>query len=102
MRWDTTGREHFVYRVYDAAGRLLYVGCTVDPHKRFAHHRCAGEGGANYPQAKWWHLAVRAEWEYVGLDRIQAEYAEMEVIQTEEPLFNQRRFWTEPERGSAA
>lgn len=32
-------REHYVYRVFDAEGRLLYVGCTMRPAKRAKEHR---------------------------------------------------------------
>lgn len=32
-------REHFVYRYYDAAGRLLYVGCSMRPEKRLKEHK---------------------------------------------------------------
>lgn len=28
------GRPHYIYRHYDATGRLLYVGCTSNPDKR--------------------------------------------------------------------
>lgn len=36
---DPASREHFVYRIYDSAGRLLYVGCSMRPEKRWAEHR---------------------------------------------------------------
>lgn len=32
-------REHFVYRVYDKAGRLIYIGCSRRPEKRLKEHK---------------------------------------------------------------
>ncbi|WNM74454.1 G-I-Y Y-I-G endonuclease [Gordonia phage BearBQ] len=32
-------RDHFVYRLFDANERLLYVGCTRRLDKRYAEHR---------------------------------------------------------------
>ena len=32
-------RDHYVYRCFDAAGRLLYVGCSVRPLTRLREHR---------------------------------------------------------------
>lgn len=48
---DPALREHFVYRAYDAAGRLLYVGCSKQPQKRWAEHRTN--------RADWVPLAAR-------------------------------------------
>lgn len=36
---DPALREHFVYRCYDADGRLLYVGCTRRPDARWRQHK---------------------------------------------------------------
>lgn len=35
-------RTHFVYRVFDAHGLLLYVGCTARPEARWKQHRASG------------------------------------------------------------
>lgn len=32
---------HFLYRCYDADGRLLYIGCTSDVERRIEGHRSA-------------------------------------------------------------
>ena len=32
-------RSHFVYRMFDSAGRLLYIGCTKDIVRRVRSHR---------------------------------------------------------------
>ena len=31
--------SHYVYRYFDVAGNLLYVGCTNNPHRRELQHR---------------------------------------------------------------
>lgn len=36
---ERLSRPHYVYRCYDRAGRLLYLGCTYNPRKRLAEHR---------------------------------------------------------------
>lgn len=38
MSPDVEHRPHFVYRAYNATGRLLYVGCTVDLRRRWYEH----------------------------------------------------------------
>lgn len=45
---DPTRREHFVYRVYDDADRLLYIGCTNRPALRWSEHRAWSRDG--WPQ----------------------------------------------------
>lgn len=37
-------RNHFVYRYFDAAGDLLYVGCSHRPEVRLAEHRSMRPG----------------------------------------------------------
>ena len=46
-------RDHFVYTAYDAAGRVLYVGCTKDLRSRQAAHRTQSDW---YPHAARFHL----------------------------------------------
>lgn len=36
---DPSRREHFVYRCFDEHGRLIYVGCTMNPDRRRREHR---------------------------------------------------------------
>jgi predicted GIY-YIG superfamily endonuclease len=36
---DNAARQFFVYRAFDAEGRLLYVGCTNDSKRRWREHR---------------------------------------------------------------
>lgn len=38
-------REHTLYRFYDSAGVLLYVGITSSLPARIEHHRAVKEGG---------------------------------------------------------
>lgn len=36
---DSEVRDHFVYRLFDGDGNLLYVGCTKRPARRWQEHR---------------------------------------------------------------
>ncbi|RRQ26272.1 GIY-YIG nuclease family protein [Rhodococcus sp. Eu-32] len=38
---DDSVRNHFVYRAFDAEGRLLYIGCTQNLKARWQQHRFA-------------------------------------------------------------
>lgn len=67
-----------LYRHFDKAGRLLYIGIAVDPKKRESSHRCYS------PWAEDIH-EIRVEW----LDtRHSAVAAERAAIQAEKPLHN--------------
>lgn len=51
---DSTTRPAAVYRLYDAAGTLLYIGSAYDPAKRSRAHR----------DKPWWPQVVRREDEW--------------------------------------
>jgi len=71
-------RRCFVYRFFDAEGRLLYVGSTFWLRDRLSCHR------RNSP---WFELAERMESdEYVNEQT--ARFMESLAIATEAPLFN--------------
>ncbi|MFE2850607.1 GIY-YIG nuclease family protein [Streptomyces lavendulae] len=69
-----------LYRLYDRQGRLLYIGISTDPAKRFNTHR--------WDRGKPWRdriASYTAEW----LDtREEAEAAEVQAIRAELPLHN--------------
>jgi hypothetical protein len=67
-----------VYRYYDTAGRLLYVGVTGQGHWRTHEHRRA---------APWWPLVVRAEFEHFTNGVIAFEH-ETALITRLAPLYN--------------
>lgn len=69
---------HFVYRVFDQADTLLYVGCTRAPHTRFKHHRS---------QAAWYSRAHRVDWD-PHPNFLTARAAESAAIRADRPLFN--------------
>lgn len=86
-RSDPNRREHFVYRVFDDAGRLLYVGCTMRPRARLADHR------ASY--AKWLDRAASVR--MVGpTDYATARQWEREALRDEYPAYGNT-----PQRQSA-
>lgn len=74
-------RDHFVYRTFDADGRLLYVGCTRRLGKRWSEHKL--ERGRM--------VAATARCRLQGpYTRDKARAIEREAIRTESPLVN----WT--------
>lgn len=67
-----------LYRLYDWADVLLYLGISHQPDERFKQH--AGD-------KPWWHLVARRE--IVWLDnRDEALKAEAEALVDERPLYN--------------
>lgn len=67
-----------LYRFYDADGRLLYVGCTVDLARRTSEHR----------QMSWWFQMVTKTRLQVFVAEEAARAAEAVAIQEEQPAFN--------------
>lgn len=67
-----------LYRVYDAADALLYVGITNDPAERF---------GAHAFRKHWWHEAVRISLEHFD-SREACARAELAAIRSEQPRHN--------------
>jgi hypothetical protein len=68
-----------VYRYYDAAGRLLYVGATGSGYYRAHGHARSG--------AAWWPLVARGEFEHFAT-MAEAYSAELRQIVQLSPLFN--------------
>lgn len=77
---DPARREHFVYWAYDANGVLLYIGCTMQPKKRWAEH-------CGKPAAAWTrHVArFRAQGPY---NYETARRMERQAIDEHQPPFN--------------
>jgi hypothetical protein len=67
-----------LYRHFDKAGRLLYIGIAVDPAKREGEHR---------RESEWRGRIARVELEWYG-DRHAARAAERAAIAAEQPPFN--------------
>lgn len=87
----TTEAAHTLYRMFDADGRLLYVGITLDVGERFAMHR----------QGKsWWPAVAVIRLEHFAT-REDLEAAEAAVIAAEQPAYNvQREFRSSATRES--
>lgn len=75
---------HYVYRCYDADGRLLYIGCTQDLAARMAIHECDSDNPASAELVK--RIAVLEYEEYP--DRTSGLEAERNAIRDEAPLLN--------------
>lgn len=71
---------HALYRFFDAAGDLLYIGITNDPSKRFGRH------ASDKP---WWEEVDRIDLErHPSREAVLA--AEAAAIKTERPRYNVR------------
>lgn len=68
----------FVYRVYDWAGRLVYIGMTSDLCRRMSTHRA---------DSFWWPNAAQIEWEEYG-ERDAAARRESQLIAELDPPQN--------------
>jgi predicted GIY-YIG superfamily endonuclease len=69
-----------VYRFFDRAGRLLYIGITVNPPARFAAHAV---------DKPWWPEVDHSRTRLVWFDtRPEAERQEMISVRNERPLHN--------------
>lgn len=73
----------FVYRCYDADGRLLYVGCTNAPRNRMTMHR---------KDSWWWPEVTRVRY-LVFPNREKAWEQERRAILTERPRCNVKGRW---------
>lgn len=67
-----------VYRLFDKDGRLLYIGSTVDPDRRWQQHR---------RERRWWSevAGYKLDWHQ---GRSRAYKAEDAAIKAERPLYN--------------
>lgn len=75
-----------LYRLYDEAGTLLYVGQSIDWARRLGQHRA---------QQPWWDEVRRVEIERLPLDQLAD--AERAAIRAEEPLHNLVRYLPLPQ-----
>lgn len=73
-------RTHYVYRCFDAAGVLLYVGCTSDLNTRRLAHNAQS----------WWFPQAESFRVNAYLSRSRALTVEAEAIFSERPLWNVR------------
>lgn len=91
--------RHVVYRVFDATGRLIYIGRSRNLLVRVKEHRSS---------SWWWRpLASRVRIELVP-DELAAKAAEKRAIQEERPAFNcmgysdwaDRPYWTKADHAT--
>lgn len=73
-------RPTTVYRLFDEAGRLLYVGTSANPQSRWEQHA---------REKLWWSSVTRATVEWCA-SRPDALAAEREAIRSERPLHNNK------------
>lgn len=80
-------KRHYVYRHYDAAGRLLYVGCTSLPKTRPYQHKTK----------PWWPEVARTVFSS-PLSYAAGQSVEFAAIRNERPLHNRRQWGRTRER----
>lgn len=73
----TTHRRAAVYRLYDAAGTLLYIGSAYDPEYRCKAHQ----------KQPWWEQVARRTEEWLSARNL-AYHAEMKAVGAERPKYN--------------
>jgi predicted GIY-YIG superfamily endonuclease len=71
-------KTHILYRCYDRATTLLYVGMTNDPENRFRHHQQV---------QPWWHQVDHIRLQNLP-NREALSRAETAAIQLEQPVYN--------------
>ena len=71
---------HWLYRMYNAAGDLLYIGITVNPKQRLALWRSRGSN-------PWFSAVTSICWRQYP-DRWKASCAEEDAIKAEHPRHN--------------
>ncbi|MFJ5038009.1 type II toxin-antitoxin system prevent-host-death family antitoxin [Streptomyces parvulus] len=72
------GHPTALYRLYDGAETLLYVGISYQPEARFEQHR---------QDKPWWPQVARRELQWFA-DRPSAAQAEVDAIRDEDPEHN--------------
>lgn len=72
-------RTHYVYRVFDASGTPLYVGCSNDVRRRLGEHR---------RQSCWWPFAAQFVVDSEPQPDAIAWTAERREIRRLKPVFN--------------
>lgn len=77
--------SHYLYRLYDATGDLLYVGQSKDPFTRFKSHKA---------DSRHWIDDVARGRISVFPTREAAQSAEREAIRSEHPFWNVAGRWT--------
>lgn len=77
-------QPHWLYRLFDADGVLLYIGQTRNPKARFQNWFSKA---LNAPRFEWVHEAVRCDWhQYPDWWAVTA--AEKQAIEVEGPAHN--------------
>jgi len=77
-------QPHYVYRCFDATGRLIYVGCSVNPVARLEGHA----------KRAWWGDQIVTTRLVVFPTRRYALSKETEAIRTEHPRWNVKGKWS--------
>ena len=75
--------RHYVYRIFDKDGRLIYVGCSHNPEKRLNQHR----------RTMWWAHQIHRIKLTVHPNKAAGHLAERTAINAEQPRWNLTGRW---------
>jgi len=76
-------KNHYVYRIFDRTGRLIYVGCSHDPETRMYTHR----------RIMWWAPQIARIKMTVHPSKDAGHLTERSIIDTENPRWNVKGKW---------
>jgi len=84
--------RHYVYRLFDTSGRLIYIGCSYDPETRINSHR----------RGIWWGYQIERIKLTVHPTKAAAHAVERLAIQKERPRWNVGSNWASRHGWSAS
>lgn len=79
IRANLRANTNVLYRFYDEADQLLYVGVTNDPARRFSQHES---------DKPWWIKVASIKLQRGFANRMELEAAEIAAIEAERPRYN--------------
>lgn len=79
IRANVRANTNVLYRFYDEADQLLYIGITNDPARRFSQHES---------DKPWWIKVANIKLQRGFANRLDLEAAEIAAIEAERPRYN--------------
>ena len=83
MNYNHHEKNHYVYRIFDKTGRLIYVGCSYNPEVRINTHRTQ----------MWWGDQIHRIKLTVHPNKRAGHHAEKLAIHSEHPRWNVSGRW---------
>jgi predicted GIY-YIG superfamily endonuclease len=80
---ERANTRHYVYRLFDQDGRLIYIGCTYSPEARIKQHRTT----------MWWGDQITRVKITVHPNKPAAHAVELAAIHSDKPRWNINSKW---------